>query len=211
MANESAVYSFVKRKIARLDEETSWGRVMRARLRRAAGTQPGASPAIWAVTLADAPLEWYSRGGIPSFEENAVHTALTLYALHCQGKDRSMTTVYSSSSDDEKNENKSKERSESIGCAIARLINPDESNLDAVKRRFDAMATSEEFYELSYHARSIVLLLRAVDITMDYPNFARDIYMYQIPGRADSVRLRWGEDFYRVLFNNNNRKESDET
>ena len=171
---------------------------MRARLRRGIGKSPGALPEVWAITLVDAPVDWHSHDGKASMEENAVHTALTLYALHRQGKIRSMSV--SGETED------GKEKGDSIGSAAARLIQPNESNMDAIKRRFDAMATASDFIELAYHARGIIQLLKATDLPLNYPRFAYDLHMFQFPWRADRVRLRWGEDFYRVL-SNKNRKE----
>jgi CRISPR system Cascade subunit CasB len=188
--NEHAVSGFVRRKIALLDEETSRSRALLAKLRRGIGKQPGALPELWGITLADMPENWESNGGEPSRAENAVYTALTLYALHRQGQNRSMNTD---------------EKYSSFASAAARLIRNDENRFDAVKRRFDAVATAVDFTELAYHARGIVQLLKAEDLMMNYPGFAKDLFYFQFPEYADSVRLRWGEDFYR----NTNREEED--
>ena len=170
---------------------------MRAKLRRGIGKPPGALPEIWGITLANIPDEWHSHSGNASFEENAIHATLTLYALHRQGKEQSMNAQ-------EKTEESPRE---SIGSATAQLVQPDESNLGAIKRRFDAMATAPEITELVYHARGIIQLLKANDIPLNYPRFAEDLFWFQCPGQADRVRLRWGEGFYRVLTRNNKNKE----
>ena len=205
MSEKTTVYSFVISKIAALEKDTPWSKAMLAKLRRGIGKHPGATPEIWAITLADAPEEWHSSRLNPSREENAVHAALTLYALHRQGKDHSMSV--SGKTD------KGINVGDSIGGATARLIKPDNSNLDAVKRRFDVMATATDFLELAYHAKGIIQLLNNDDKKLDYPRFASELYAYQIPGRADGIRLRWGEDFYRVLYainqkGNENEKEN---
>ena len=233
---------YVKHKIAILDNKSQWSQAMHAKLRHAVGTHPGAIPGIWEIILANMPDSWHSRGVTPSFEVYAIHTALTLYALHCQGKDHSMCLQYESnqpnqpieqtapvgsdnhggdSNADEQQEssyiqkhsdlgrNESNENNadidhsnnkmhrESIGSAIAKLIRSDDSNFSAVKRRFDIMATSEVFSELAFHVRGVVRLLKSGDIPLDYPGFASDLYIFQIPGRSNGIRLRWGEDFYR--------------
>jgi CRISPR system Cascade subunit CasB len=189
--SEQIIAGFVRRKIALLDEETARSRALLAKLRRGIGKPPGALPEIWGITLADMPDEWTSRGSKPSRAENAVYTALTLYALHRQGKARSMNT---------------EDKSMTFASAAALLIRKDENRFDAVKRRFDAVATALEFTELAYHARGIVQLLKAEDINMNYPVFAQDLLFFQFPDLADNVRLRWGEDFYR----NTNREEDKE-
>ena len=93
-----------------------------------------------------------------------------------------------------------KKRAMSFGGAVAKLIRPDRSNEQAVTRRFNAVATALGFEELAYHARGLIQLLKAGDIPMDYPQFAQDLFYYQLPNGANRVRLKWGEDFYRVQF-----------
>jgi hypothetical protein len=43
---------------------------------------------------------------------------------------------------------------------------------------------------------------------MNYPQFSNDLYFFQMDGYKDKIRLRWGEDFYRVLDQKN--KKGDE-
>ena len=182
MTDIQAIGDFVRRKIERLDEETSQSRASCAKLRRAVGKPPGTSPDIWDVTLQGAPDEWQSYAGQASYAEWAVHTALTLYALHRQGNTSSMSGG-----------------SDSFASAAARIVLNDENRLDAIRRRFNAVATATEFSELAHHARGIIQLLKAENLKMDYPGFAQDLLVFQIPGGADRIRLRWGEDFYRTL------------
>ncbi|MCL2036027.1 MAG: type I-E CRISPR-associated protein Cse2/CasB [Oscillospiraceae bacterium] len=196
--NDRYVGSFVGRKIAMLDRESPSSQAMLAKLRRGIGKHPGASPEVWEVTLADLRDDWYAGNGEPGYAEYAIHTALTLYAFHRQGKQESMSE---SGKDADGNY-----KGCSFGAAIAKLIRTDENRLSAVKRRFDAVLTAANLTELSHHARGIVGLLKADGIKMDYPQFANDLYFCQMRDRKDSVRLRWGEDFYRVL--NSKRKES---
>ena len=191
MATEWDVSGFVRWKVNLLDQETAWSRAMCAKLRGATGKHPSETPEVWELTFLDAPEEWFSRNGIPSREENAIHVSLTLYALHRQGKNRSMSV---SGRTDE-----GKEMGDSFGAATGKLVAPDRGNVDAIKRRFDSVATASEFYELAYHARSIIKLLKAGDLVMDYPRFAADLVSFQLPSRSGAVKLRWGEDFYRVL------------
>ena len=186
MDETNAVFAFVKRKVAELDADTSRAKAACAKLRRAVGKHPNATPDIWDITLTGAPKKWDSRDGQPSREEAAVHAALTLYALHSQSKDTGMN-----------------KEGVSFGEAVAKLR--DNDNEESVKRRFNAVATSVDFTELAYHARGIISLLRSKGIEMDYPRFAADLFWFQFPEYADSVRLRWGRDFYKY----NNTKESE--
>ena len=180
MSDAKTTYSFVSGKIAQLDNDSPGSRAACARLRRAIGKNPGATPDIWDFTLQGMPPEWDSRGGKPSHEEWAVHTALTLYALHRQGKDHSMNA-----------------KDVSFGAAVSKLVQKDLGRVDAVRRRFNAVATATDFSELANHARGLVQLFKSDDIAMDYSRFAVDLFYFLLPGGADQVRLRWAEDFYR--------------
>jgi len=182
---------FVREKIKILDKESPKSQAACAKLRRAIGKPPGSTPEIWEVTLEGAPDEWQSCDDEPSPAEWAVHTALTLYAMHRQGKD------YSMQSD-----------SISFASATALIIRDDDARLDAIRRRFNAMATAAELTELAYHARSIIQILKAGDIPMNYPRFAEDLFRFQKPRSKDGVRLRWGEEFYRIL-SFNQKKDDD--
>ena len=73
-------------------------------------------------------------------------------------------------------------------------------NEEAVKRRFNAVITSSDVIELTYHVRGLVQLMRSSEpvIGFDYPQFAKDLYNYQFPDGKRNVILRWGQDFYRI-------------
>lgn len=154
-----------------------------ARLRRGVGRRPGDMPALWETTLKGMPEELMSRDGEPTRGEWAAHTALTLYALHQQGRDPKTESMH--------------RRDAALGAAIRQLA-ASRDDEERVKRRFDAAATADDVVELANHLRGIVQLLKASGIPLDYDALARDVYWYQFPEFAPSVRLRWGQDFYRV-------------
>lgn len=199
MNKAEEIYKFVNEKILLLQTESSWSSGMLARLRRGVGKDPSEVPDAWEITLNELPSELLCRGysekDSVTEAELAVHTALTLYAVHQQG----INYVVSA--------NKSK-GGLSFGKAIRRLISPDKINDDPIKRRFDAMVTANDIYELSYHARGLVQLMRSsvVPIKMDYPQFAKDLYDYQRNGK-DRVRLCWGQDFYSHEKKENGKEE----
>ena len=87
-------------------------KAMLAKLRRGVGRAPGDLPELWGFFLEGLPEKWESRGGPPSREEWAVYLALTLYALHQQGR-----------STREEDGNMHKE-GESLGRAIRKLLDP---------------------------------------------------------------------------------------
>lgn len=152
-----------------------------AHLRRGAGCTPGEMPQLWGFFLDGMPEEWMGNRE-PSRAEWAVYTALTLFALHQQGKDPETEWMSQSEA--------------ALGKSVARLIGSAEEE-GRVARRFHTLATSSSMEELSHHMRSMVQLLRSKNIPLDYPALAEDLFWYQQPGHQAQVRLRWGQDFYR--------------
>ena len=68
---------------------------------------------------------------------------------------------------------------------------------ERVARRFNQVATAENIEALVYYLRQMIQLFRSENIGLDYAKLAADLYDYQFPERAQGVRLRWGQDFYR--------------
>ena len=162
---------------------------MLAKLRRGVGKQPGEMPELFEILLMDMTEELYSKGDQPSYSEWAIYTALTLFALHQQGKDHPMCVEGGT---------ENKNTGNSLGAAVGALVKKDRDREPAIKRRFDAVATSNEFTEFTHHARSMIQLLRAEDISLDYPRLAEDLFWYQFDEKRNRVRLSWGEDYYRI-------------
>lgn len=123
--------------------------------------------------------------------------ALTLYALHQQGAQRSMHAD-----------------GQRLGMAIWWLARNDADQLKtdrlkAVQRRFNAFATARSMPECLHHLRGLIQLLRSKDIPLDYVELAGDLYEFQTPDGAARVRLRWGQDFYRNAFRTEQGKDDD--
>jgi len=181
MSKADQVYRFVAAKIHALSNTGSWQTASLAKLRRGAGKPPGANPEVWEITLAELPGELASYRGEPSRAEWAIHLAMTLYAVHQQGVSESVSKP-----------------GVSFGQAVSSLVAPDKKNESGVKSRFDAVLTARGIGEFAHHARSLIQLMRANNVHMDYPQFAKDVYSYQFIDSQDKVCLRWGEDFYCV-------------
>lgn len=94
----------------------------------------------------------------------------------------------------------------SLGAAVGYLVKQDREREPAIKRRFDAVVTANEFTEFAHHARGLIQLFRAGDIALDYPRFAEDLFWYQFDETRNRVRLRWGEDYYRTIQLNNEKE-----
>lgn len=179
------VKGFVDRKIAWLakTENEAYARSTLAKLRRGIGKPPGSLSELWEVTLKDLPEDLMGKGQDPSDCEWAVYSAMTLFALHQQGKDLNKECM--------------SQKGESLGRSLRKLVG-DEEEEKRIKRRFDATSTSTSMEEYSHHLRGLIQLLRAKSIPLDYPSLAEDLFWLQWPNARDSVRLRWGRDFYRL-------------
>lgn len=180
-SKSSRIYAFVEAKTDELQTDSPYARAALARLRRGVGEEIGDCPDVWDVLLEELDDDLMNRRNAPSRAEIAIFTALTLFAVHQQGK-----------YPDKMSRGKS-----SFGAAVKKLIDPDHNNEKAIKRRFDAVITAKDYKELSHHARGLIQLLKSKDIPLSYPQFAKDVYLFQIPEIKNDVKLRWGEDYYR--------------
>jgi CRISPR system Cascade subunit CasB len=188
MASEAKqARSFVKRKISWIAESNNESAIKAtlAKLRRGIGRAPCSQPDLWDVTLNGLPETLLGKGDEPTRGEWAVYTALTLYALHQQGKDPQGQCM--------------NREGESLGTAVRKLIESDRNNEEAVRRRFHVAAISDSFERFSWLLRGLIQLLRVKNIPLDYPMLTEDLYWFQLPDKQDSIRLKWGQDFYRVV------------
>ena len=149
-----------------------------AALRRGVSRSPGELPEIWELIRVEVPD---GAGDAPTWEEIAVHTAMTLYAVHQQSRTEHMFSP-----------------GVGLGSAARRLIgSPDEENPSA-RARFNALVTSTTVAELRHHLRSFVSLLRARGIALDHAMLADDVLRFQQPGGAKQVRLTWARQYYSL-------------
>lgn len=157
-----------------------------ANLRRGLGHAPGDLPALWGLILQDLPEELESKTGIPTPAEWSIYLAMTLYALHQQGRALPGDNMHKPGIP--------------FGQAVRGLVKEGEAPEDSpILRRFNALATSASMAERAQHLRGIVQLLRAGGVPLDYVQLAEDLYWLQFPAYAPRVRLRWGQDYYRPI------------
>lgn len=159
----------------------------RAHLRSAVGREVGDVPAIWSYTL-DGGSE-KELGQKPTRGEHAVHTALTLWALHQGSNNVSMNSTW--------------KHERTIGASVRRLAYSDMGGRERaeehpVYKRLCAMIAAPTFESLTVHARGLVSMLGSAEIPMDYGRFAADLYQWQKPERRASVLRQWGRDFART-------------
>ena len=97
-----------------------------------------------------------------------------------------------------------------LGKAIHNLVPAgDQGAEERTLRRFNQMATSSDMVELAQHLRSIIELLRANGIPLDYVNLAGDLYNYQLVDYQNTVRLKWGREYYYVKEQDNKEENHD--
>ena len=148
-----------------------------AALRSATTKEPGEIPEIWELTQVEVPD---NTDDAPTWEEVAVHTAMTLYAVHQQSRTTRMFRP-----------------GRGLGHAARELVGWEEDN-DSARKRFNALVTSTTITELRHHLRNFISLLRARDITLDHAMLADDIVRFQRPGGAKKVRLTWARQYHFI-------------
>lgn len=183
-SNKEQVKSFVRKRLMYWQTETNVHLVRAdlANLRRGLGKKPGELPQLWELLFRDFPEEMMSINGEATSAEWAVYGALTMYALHHQGAEVGEMHL----------------DGQGIGIAVGTLVLRDAKRLNSIQRRFNAFATAKGMPECMSHLRGLVQLLRSEEIPQDYVKLAGDLYEFQISDRAARVRLRWGQDFYRI-------------
>lgn len=161
---------------ARYLDNESRARGELAALRKGASRSPGELPEIWELTRVEVPD---GAGDAPTWEEIAVHTAMTLYAVHQQSRTESMFSP-----------------GVGLGRAARRLIGPPDEENPSARARFNALVTSTTVAELRHHLRGFVSLLRARGFALDHAMLADDVLRFQQPGGARSVRLNWARQYH---------------
>lgn len=182
MGDRRKVSQIVQSKIAMLSKlPENRSRAILASLRQGIGKKPGELPELWEITLAELNRNDgdYERRA-PNNEEWAVYISLTLYGLHSQGKDKDIN-----------------ENGVGLGTALRRLITCDDDE-KRIKRRLDAAVSSGDIEELYWHLKSLVHLLKAGNISLDYSKLSADIYWFMHPDYKNDVLLNWGRDFYKA-------------
>ena len=171
------------KRLCKADDSTVKARL--AKLRHGIGSVPGVLPDLWGMLFDDLPEKMLGKYGKPSKEEWAIYDALTLYALHQQGKDPKIENVNI--------------KGISLGNAACKLVYAQggtEDDRERVSRRFNQLALADDIEDLTYYLRTFIPLLRGEGIGLDYAMLAEDVFLCQTESGRASVRLRWGQDYY---------------
>ncbi|PAZ12275.1 type I-E CRISPR-associated protein Cse2/CasB [Streptomyces sp. SA15] len=159
-----------------------------ARLRRGAGRDAAELPDLWAL-VDTGPLHARIEGVRLLGEEelvraeNALHAALTLWALHQQSRGVRMHRPHAL------------KRPTGLGAAVRRLMPPNGID-EPVRKRLVRAGTAPDLTTLSQRLRDLIVLLRRADIPLDYGLLAGQLYAWQWPGGVDTVRREWGRSFH---------------
>ncbi len=136
------------------------------------------------------------RGGELSYMEQAIFTAIQMYAIHQQSNVESVLK-FGNDDENESGEKKNKYKA-NIGDALATLRSDESESID---KRFNAMITATNFNKLSYHLRQMIKILKSKsDAKVDYAKLAEDLYWFMI-GRKEEVRLSWARSYYKYRKN----------
>ncbi|WP_433549489.1 type I-E CRISPR-associated protein Cse2/CasB [Streptomyces sp. CA-294286] len=202
MSAPAAVSTFARRSVAEAvaglirplqkgylrDDAVSVG--ARARLSRGAGRTFGQVPDLLGLVDTSTLYETPTAGGhtlreaeLPAAED-AVHTALTLWALHQQSRGGGMHRRDSSGGS-----------RTGLGAAVRRLMKPGEIDETVLKRLVRA-GSAPDLEFLSVRLREIVLLLRENETPLDYGLLAGQLFLWQQPGGRGVVRREWGRSFH---------------
>lgn len=185
MTKRSEVARFVAHRIGLIEHGSSPGdaKAELANLRRGLGKQPGELPELWGSFLEDIPGGLVGKGKKPSAAENAIYTAMTLYALAHQGADPAIHSA--------------NQKDITLGRAAGRYAGADETDRERMERRLKSILSSETVEDMGHGIRGIIQLIRDKDIRLDFPRLAADLYTYSFPEGKEQVRLEWARDFYR--------------
>lgn len=160
-----------------------------ARLRRGVGKEIQQVPDLWGLIDTGALHDPMHEGGRPPREEDltraedAVHVAVTLWALHQQSRGTGMHRPHL------------KDTPAGLGAAVRRLM-PKGDIDETILKRLVRAGQAPDLPALAPRLREIVLLLRREDIALDYALLAGQLCQWQQPGGRDDVRRAWGRSFH---------------
>jgi CRISPR system Cascade subunit CasB len=189
MSKKNEIRDFIYKKILILEKESSSGegKAMLAQLRRGLGKKPGDDPRLFGVLLQDMPEDFFGKDGVPTKEEWACYIALTLYAMHQQGK---------SISDNKMNTSENI----SLGTAMRQLAvsQGDDNSWIRIQEKYKSLVGALDIVAIENYLRGIISLLKSKSIPINYSMLAVDLYEIQFADSKSKVILRWGQDLYRV-------------
>lgn len=151
-----------------------------ARIRRGAGRPANTLPDLWGLTGTERLFGYGLDEKEITRAENAVHIAVTLWALHQQSR---------------RDANMHVSDGPQFGSAVRKLM-PGAEIDEAIRKRFVRAGTATSLDVLSQRLRDLVLLLRQAALPLDYGLLADQLYQWQEPGGQTLVHRAWGRSFH---------------
>ncbi|MGW3312070.1 type I-E CRISPR-associated protein Cse2/CasB [Streptomyces sp. NPDC001073] len=153
-----------------------------AALRQGVGREAGTVPAMWPHYSTHMNTHLRNKGALTR-SLIAEHAALTIFALHQQGRQETVHTA-----------------GITPGRACRLLLAKDSgADRTAIERRLGVLLTSQDTPELAQHLRGLVPLLRRQAIGLDYDELAQALRRWddpQKPEQQSRLRSRWDRDFH---------------
>ncbi|PST47174.1 type I-E CRISPR-associated protein Cse2/CasB [Bifidobacterium callitrichos] len=179
----------IQRDYTRRDGGTPESRARLARLRR---DLDGSAPS-WMMIGDELFTGW--PNALPDLDDAneevlAAKSALELYALHQQSRrDRAAQEPMSDM-----------DKRMTFGRAC-RMIEPDSSRANGVKRRLQSIEATPDFDGMVRGIRSLIMLMRQSGrmIPLDYRSLTQDLYQLQFPESRGKVFERWSFDYSAKL------------
>lgn len=209
---KETVYTVTGRVLGKFNNtlDTSRSKALLAHLRNSIGHDISHTVDVWHDVFAEMPIEFLSKNGVATKEENSIFVAIQLYAMHQQGLQDSVHTYDLTDGMqelDSQSKMKMNTRYYNIGHSLRALREPGEFN--STDQRFNAMITASGFSELIVHLRHLISILKSKEkakVKINYALLAEDLFWYQ-NGKREQIRLRWGQSYYSSTNREMNSKE----
>ena len=181
------IVSYVKKRIAELSQkDTGQTRAELAKIRRGLGKMPYEVPESWGAVFKYMQQDEFDnligkRLYNAAEAENAVFTAMTLFAMACQGR-----------------ENKSVNNEEvRFGKALSILAGSKDDDRIRIYKYLTRLVSCTKFEGFVVHLRRLCQMLHTVNVGMNYADLARDLYWLQFNKECRyRVILKWNHDFH---------------
>ena len=182
----SNVYNVTAKILRKINQtkDTSSTRALFANIRNSINKSSSNNLDALAFVFNNMPEEYIGFGKELSDYEQAILTAIQMYALHQQSNEKSVLKI-------EYNEG---EKRQNLGDALSTLRGSDNKSID---RRFNAMILSSNYLQLQNHLRQLIKLLKAKsDAKVDYASVADDLFWF-LKNQKDGVKIKWSRSYYK--------------
>lgn len=182
----SNVYNVTAKILRKINQtkDTSSTRALFANIRNSINKSSSNNLDALAFVFNNMPEEYIGFGKELSDYEQAILTAIQMYALHQQSNEKSVLKI-------EYNEG---EKRQNLGDALSTLRGSDNKSID---RRFNAMILSSNYLQLQNHLRQFIKLLKAKSgAKVDYASVADDLFWF-LKNQKDGVKIKWSRSYYK--------------